>query len=317
VTITATSGGPATTVCTATLDSLGTGDCALSPAELDAGTYLVQATYAGSTGLLSSSASTPLTIEAQATTLTPAPLTLAPAGDGTVAATLTSQLTGEGVGGQPVAFTLGSDSCTGTTDDTGLASCTVAPTSLVVLDSVPVSFAGSVDYSSSMATLSLTPYANELSDDAAQFNLNTELATAKAYYAAQGGYPDAIPDLAQSLMNANPTISVVHGYPLPPYYAKVSIATYETNEGNTPAQGPNDGTTVVMAAYSSSTGTCWWAEDTEGPGSFSNFQKFPAGTEFSANYGPPSFTSADRCDATDQISWPFYDYWTGGYPPSS
>ncbi|HEV2374756.1 MAG TPA: Ig-like domain repeat protein [Streptosporangiaceae bacterium] len=48
----------------------------------------------------------------------------------TLSATLTSQLTSQGVAGESISFTLGAESCSGTTDANGFASCTVTPADL-------------------------------------------------------------------------------------------------------------------------------------------------------------------------------------------
>ena len=136
----------------------GTGGCSPTSTKLAAGTYTVTATYTTSANFLTStSASSTLVVDQAGTTLTASPIVIPASGRHTItfSATLTSLVTGAGVAGQHILFTLGAQSCTATTATTGLAHCTMS-----VVSSAPgsysVSYAATVDYLSSGATGSVT-----------------------------------------------------------------------------------------------------------------------------------------------------------------
>lgn len=118
-----------TETCTATTNASGTATCSITPGEA-AGTYPLTATFAGDAADLSASATGSYTVTHEETTLAYTGPTKAANG---VSLTLSGILKEDGstpIGGRAVVFTLGSgaaaQSCTGTTDSTGSASCTIA-----------------------------------------------------------------------------------------------------------------------------------------------------------------------------------------------
>lgn len=112
--------------CTADTDANGVASCAITPQE-KAGTYPLTAAFAGSKALLPSGATVDFEVTKEETSL-------AYTGDVKVAnaepATLAAKLTeddGTAVAGRSVTLTLGgTQSCADTTDDQGVASCTIA-----------------------------------------------------------------------------------------------------------------------------------------------------------------------------------------------
>lgn len=118
--------------CTGTTNASGSASCSITPQE-PAGTYPLTASFAGSAADLPSSASTAFTVTREETTL--AYTGPAKAANGQPL-TLSGVLKEDGatpISGRTVTFTLGSgasaQSCTGTTDATGAASCTIASVS--------------------------------------------------------------------------------------------------------------------------------------------------------------------------------------------
>jgi hypothetical protein len=118
--------------CTGTTDSSGTASCSITPAE-PAGSYTVDASFAGDPTHQASSASSPFTVTHEETTLDYTGQTQIANGS---PATLSGVLKEDGttpIAGRNVSFTLGSgtgaQSCSGTTDASGNASCTIATAS--------------------------------------------------------------------------------------------------------------------------------------------------------------------------------------------
>jgi hypothetical protein len=138
--------------CTGTTNASGSASCSITPHE-PAGTYTLTASYAGGGAELPSTASAPFTVTHEETTLTYTGPTKAANGQ---PLTLSGVLKEDGatpISGRTVTFTLGSgasaQSCTGTTDATGAASCTIASVSQPASStSVPVTatFAGDAFY---------------------------------------------------------------------------------------------------------------------------------------------------------------------------
>jgi Bacterial Ig-like domain (group 3)/Immunoglobulin I-set domain len=145
-----------TTLCTVTL-ATGSGTCTLTSNRLPAGSYTITAAYAASTDFLASSKSRPLVISQAATTLAASSIIIPATGAHTItfSATLKSLVTNTGLAGQHVVFTLGAQTCTSTTANSGFGSCTMS-----VLSPAPgsysVSYAATVDYQSSSATRPVT-----------------------------------------------------------------------------------------------------------------------------------------------------------------
>ncbi|MBF9069219.1 choice-of-anchor P family protein [Streptacidiphilus fuscans] len=121
------SGGPGQT-CSANTDAGGSASCQLTPGQA-AGETTVTATYPGTAQILPSHASTPFTVNREETTLAYTGPTHFANG---VPATLEGVLKEDGatpIAGRTVSIVIGSgttqQSCTGTTDASGTASCTV------------------------------------------------------------------------------------------------------------------------------------------------------------------------------------------------
>ena len=147
--------------CSGTTGANGVASCSLTPGEA-AGSYTLTATFAGSASDLSATASAPFTVTHEETTLTytgpakaanGAPLTLSGVlrEDGTTP-----------VAGRTVSFTIGSggsaQSCSGTTNASGSASCTIASVNQpAATTSIPVvaTFAGDAFYLPSSASATL------------------------------------------------------------------------------------------------------------------------------------------------------------------
>jgi hypothetical protein len=135
--------------CTATTGTNGKGSCQVTPTE-PAGTYSLSGSFAGNTGtsppLLSSNGSNNFVVNAAPTSITYTGPSSVTAGS---SATLSAELTngGTGLNGQTVTITLGTgrsaQSCTGTTNSSGAASCTIANVDQITGSvAVTVSYAG-------------------------------------------------------------------------------------------------------------------------------------------------------------------------------
>ncbi|HET7720286.1 MAG TPA: Ig-like domain repeat protein [Acidimicrobiales bacterium] len=112
--------------CTASTDSSGRAACAITPNQ-PAGTVPVTATFAGDLDYLGSSDSKPFVITRQETTTTyTGPLVIAAGQPVTLTGRVVEESGPDPVVGRPVTLALGTQSCTGTTDATGGASCVIA-----------------------------------------------------------------------------------------------------------------------------------------------------------------------------------------------
>jgi len=147
--------------CTATTDATGTATCQLTPGEA-AGTYPLAGSFGGDADFASSSGSASFVVTHEETSLSYTGDTSAVNGNSiTLSGTLTTDdpSAGTALGGKTVLFTLGSggsaQSCSGATDTSGSASCTIGSVSQPV-GPVPIaaSFAGDSFYQSATATSS-------------------------------------------------------------------------------------------------------------------------------------------------------------------
>jgi len=133
--------------CTGTTDASGRATCSITPTQA-AGTVPVTAAFAGDADYLGSSDSKPFAITRQETTVTyTGPLVI----DAGQPVMLRGQLVEEAgpapVAGRTVRLELGSQSCTGTTDATGGASCVIAGvTTALGPQPLGASFAGDAFY---------------------------------------------------------------------------------------------------------------------------------------------------------------------------
>ena len=154
--------GGATPIATATTDSAGVAQATyvFAAGQGNVGSHTITAAFAGDASYAPSSSSTSqLTVNKDATALTyTGPTSSKPSKSLTLSAALKDD-SGDPVAGKTVSFTLGdlNDSCSGTTDATGVATCTISK-----LDQKPgsyqvdVEFAGDADYGASKSLTAFT-----------------------------------------------------------------------------------------------------------------------------------------------------------------
>ncbi len=142
-TVTLTIGsGSSSQSCTGTSNAAGQVSCTIAKVNQSACSVTVTATYGGSKYYQSSEASGTATIQTP-TTLTVSAGTAPYGSSTTLTGTLTNSVTGAPLAGQTVTLTLnGSQSCTGTTNASGVASCSITPTEAAGSYTVAGSFAG-------------------------------------------------------------------------------------------------------------------------------------------------------------------------------
>lgn len=134
----------ATEVCVGTTNSNGVASCTITPNEV-AGTYPLAIGYGGDIVHQPSATEVQFEVTRKPTTLT---YTGALTGDfhdpATVSARLTLTGTGDPVGNQPVSFKLNNtETCAGTTNADGMASCTITPNEPAATYPLTATFAGS------------------------------------------------------------------------------------------------------------------------------------------------------------------------------
>ncbi len=138
--------------CTALTDTAGRASCPVTPGE-PAGSYTIDATYAGDPSHLPSSTSVAFAVTHEEAALSSSAdlLLFAQGGKAALSSTLTDPVGGAPIAGTPVTMTLGggasAQSCTATTDATGTAACSINPVT-VALGPEPItdSFAGDAFY---------------------------------------------------------------------------------------------------------------------------------------------------------------------------
>jgi hypothetical protein len=140
-------------------DGSGVATCTVTPLD-DPGGYSVGVSFAGDSTYNSSSSATPFTLNQEESAIAySGPLTSDYHDSLTAKAKLTDPDGGAPIPGKTVTFTLGvGDTCTATTDASGVASCTITPTQTGTQMMV-ASFAGDTDYlpSSDTQSFSITP----------------------------------------------------------------------------------------------------------------------------------------------------------------
>ena len=128
--------------CQATTAANGTASCTIAAVTADAGPTSVNASFAGDASNQPSSATAAFTVTRAATAVSAAAPTVS--GSTTaLSATLTSA--GSALPAKPLTLTLGTNSCTATTNATGVASCSVSTPSASSAQ-YTASFAGDTDY---------------------------------------------------------------------------------------------------------------------------------------------------------------------------
>ncbi|MDT5029137.1 MAG: hypothetical protein QOE61_5563, partial [Micromonosporaceae bacterium] len=132
--------------CAANTDASGNASCLVIPLE-HPGPYTVSVSFAGDSTYAASSDSKPFTVKPEETKVTyTGPLTTHYHDAVTASATLTDPDGGAPIAGKTVTFRLGAaDTCSGTTDLSGHASCSLTPTTSGT-QTIVASFAGDTDY---------------------------------------------------------------------------------------------------------------------------------------------------------------------------
>jgi kumamolisin len=145
--------------CSGTTDGGGVASCSVTPLD-DPGPYSVGVTFAGDSTYNASSSSTGFALNQEESQLAyTGPVTSHYHDAVTATAKLTDPDGGAPIPGKTVTFTLGvGDTCSATTDVSGVASCSITPTQTGTQNMV-ASFAGDIDYLSSSDTqaFSITP----------------------------------------------------------------------------------------------------------------------------------------------------------------
>jgi hypothetical protein len=183
------SGGGAPT-CSATTDLAGNATCSLTPNQ-PAGTYPLTATFGGDAFYVPSSASTTFTVTKEETTLkftASSPTVIANNNPATFSATLKEDGTTP-ISGRTVTITLGSgggaQSCTGTTDASGTATCTIVVNQPLGPNSVTANFAGDAFYLPSSDSESVIVFAFLAQGSMVIGNLNAGSGNAVTFWGAQ------------------------------------------------------------------------------------------------------------------------------------
>jgi hypothetical protein len=152
--------------CSGTTDATGTASCSITPGEA-AGGYTLAAVFAGDSSYLTSSGSATFTVNLEQTALSYTGATSVVNGQSlAVSGTLTTDdpALGTALAGRSITFTLGSgvtsQTCSGTTNGSGIASCSIASVSQVVGPvTVSANFAGDTYYLPATASSSVSVFA--------------------------------------------------------------------------------------------------------------------------------------------------------------
>jgi hypothetical protein len=147
--------------CTGTTDGSGVASCTITPNQ-HPGPYTVVVDYLGDSQHANSTQSTPFTIQKEDTQLTYGGATTTHYHDTlNASATLIDPDDNTAIAGKTVTFTLGgTNTCSGTTDAFGVASCPITPT-VTGSQSIVASFAGDLDYKSADDTKTVSITAEE------------------------------------------------------------------------------------------------------------------------------------------------------------
>ena len=143
--------------CTGTTNSSGDASCTVTLADAPGGSYSAQATFAGDAAYEASGASSPFTVNKEETTIsyTSGTVFLAGASSATLTATLVEDGSNDndndggspGLASKSVTLSIGSQSCTATTDSSGNASCPISSVTVALgSQTVGASFAGDANY---------------------------------------------------------------------------------------------------------------------------------------------------------------------------
>jgi hypothetical protein len=145
--------------CDGATDGQGNASCTISSISVTPGSIAVSASYGGNADYQPGSATGSFTLGKEDVHLAYTGVGAADVHDGvTLSGTLTEQSDGSGpvIASQPITLSLGSQSCQGTTDALGHASCALAITQTPGSATVTAGFAGNADYNPTSATASFT-----------------------------------------------------------------------------------------------------------------------------------------------------------------
>jgi len=135
--------------CTGMTNASGRAECSITLSQTP-GAYMATASFAGDTAYDSATDSTGFTIEKEDTVLTYSGATTQDYHDAFTARATLAEDDGPGVSGKTVSFTLGvGDTCSATTNSSGVASCSITPTQAAGTYSLVSSFAGDAFYEAS------------------------------------------------------------------------------------------------------------------------------------------------------------------------
>jgi uncharacterized repeat protein (TIGR01451 family) len=243
-----------TETCMGTTDPSGTASCPVTPGEA-AGPYTVSASFLGDSVYSGSSTSNTFTVllEEASVTSTSSQQLIQQGGTATLTAVLTDPDGGAPIQGKPVMITLGtgagSQSCTGTTDLTGTATCSISPVTVGPgPQTITDSFAGDTFYVGASNTQNALVYAFPAGGD---FAIGDKTATGTVTFwgsqwffanSLSGGSP---PSAFKGFENSTPvpvcgtaTWSTVGGASPPPpatipSYMGVIVTSNVTKSGNT------------------------------------------------------------------------------------
>lgn len=211
VTLTLGSGGTAPT-CTVTTDASGNATCSLTPNQ-PAGNYNLTASFTSDGFYQSASAAVTFVVTKEETTTkftASSPTVIANNHNTTFSATLMEDGTTP-ISGRTLTVTLGAQSCNGTTDATGTASCSILVNQPLGPGTVSVSFAGDPFYLPSSASESVIVFSFLASGSMIIGDLNSATGSAVEYWGAQwagtnalsgGPAPDAFKGFASTAPQA-------------------------------------------------------------------------------------------------------------------
>jgi hypothetical protein len=175
--------------CTGITDATGAAACTVMP-NLAAGNYTVMASFAGDSSFLASSASAPFTVSLEEDTLTyTGAVSIANGQPAILSATLLED-GATAISGRLVTFTLGAgasaQTCTGMTDSSGTASCTISSVSQPVgPGTVMASFTSDGFYVSALATANTLIFAAVVSGAFVLGDGNSAVGTSATFWGAQ------------------------------------------------------------------------------------------------------------------------------------
>ncbi len=217
--------------------------------EVDIATGAVQQqinTHSGSLYGLSVDDEVEVAAPAPVTTATPSTLTIEPvtgnfSSPTPVSAVLTNPSTGQPIANEPVTFTLnGSETCTGTTDSTGTATCTITPGEPASSYTLTATFGGDTSTS--------TPIGSNSSSSTFTVNPDTSSVTYTGATSAVNGQPVT---LSGTLSTNTPTT----GTPLPTKVVTFTIGSGSTAQSCSATTDVNGNVSCTIAAVDQPSGT--------------------------------------------------------------